>query len=64
VAGGWITDVFGGLHPWGRLFGAPTPEAVGPNVAARGVVSFVGGAGGLLVDGAGNLSHFASPGYP
>jgi hypothetical protein len=64
VAGGWIVDPFGGLHPWGRLFGGPTPDAVGPNIAARGVLSFVAGEGGFLVDGAGNLSPFASPGYP
>jgi hypothetical protein len=64
VAGGWIVDPFGGLHPWGRLFGGPTPTAVGPTVGARGVLSFGGGVGGLIVDGAGNLSAFASPGLP
>ncbi len=64
VAGGWIVDPFGGLHPWGGLFGGPTPKAVAPTSGARGVLSFGGGAGGLLVDGAGNLSPFASPGLP
>ena len=65
VAGGWISDTNGGLHPWGQLPGAPTPPAVGPTVAgARGVTSFVFGAGGYIVDGYGRLNAFASPGLP
>ena len=64
VAGGWVVDPFGGLHPWGRLFGGQTPPAVGPALGARGVLSFGGGAGGLIVDGSGNLRAFASPGLP
>ncbi len=64
VSGGWVADVTGRLRPWGQLLGGATPPAVGPRPAARGVASFAGGAGGVLVDGAGNLSSFASPGAP
>ena len=64
VAGGWVSDSAGRLRPWGRLLGGRTPEAIGPPVAARGVASFDGGAGGVLIDGAGNISPFASPGLP
>ncbi len=64
-AGGWIVDLLGRLHPWGKFLGGTVRPAVGPNPAnARGVVSFPGGVGGLIVDGSGNLAAFASPGLP
>jgi hypothetical protein len=59
--GGWIADAFGHLHPWGSFFGGPVLDTVGPPIAARGVASFVDGAGGVLVDGHGRLEPFAYP---
>ena len=68
VAGGWIADSLGDLHPWGRLLGAPTPDAAGtPKFAiplGRGIASFVVGAGGVEVDAYGGLHPFSTPGLP
>jgi hypothetical protein len=69
VGGGWVSDGFGGLHPWGEQLGAPTPAAAGNPYwsgqdIARGIASFRGGDGGVEVDAYGGLHPWSSAGLP
>jgi hypothetical protein len=62
--GGYIVDANGTLVGWGQFLGSPIFPGLSPALAARGIVAFPGGDGGLLVDGRGNLFPYATPGTP